>query len=169
MAQNQSDRRAGVVSHWYFVDAIADISAPTVAEITAGTRFDMSMVGANPTIPRAAAEVEVHGLSDVETASVPGQKTAGLITFSVYRHADATDEAWALFDDTVNPPPTKYLVGARNGFSGAAGAPVAADKCEVYTVQVATREDVGVDSNTAHQSNIALSRQASNVSAVVAA
>ncbi len=168
MAQNKSDRRAGVVADVLFGSSgIVSIAAPTVAELGALTKIDASIVGALPAIPRTAAAVRVDGLSDTSTAETVGKQTNGPITMTCYRHFDGTDEVWALFDDTVFPKNTDHLVVCRAGFTG--GTPTAGDLVEVYAVQIAAREPQGDGENDAQRFNVTLTRIDEDQDATVAA
>lgn len=120
---------------WYWAPAVADISAPTVAEITAATRIPLIT---NYDTPSSESEVDNADIDTLYDTAVVGTAKAGPITLTIKR--DDTDETdtWDLF--------TFRAVGWL--IKSMAGAPAAADKVEVYPVQVGQRRPEGYARNT---------------------
>jgi len=134
-----TDRKTGSVADVALAPTVSDTTGPTVAEITAGTRLETYIVGDGISTPRSGATTDISSLAERETYNIATTITNGDITMSLWREFDGTDAAWTALDDSADPPTTQYLIVARGGFSGAAGAPVATDECDVYTVQVVSR------------------------------
>ena len=134
----QSDRRTGSVVDVAFGSALT-VAAPTVAEITAMTRLECFIVGDGIDTPRSGSTIDISSLCERDNYDIAGVITNGPITATLWREFDGTDTAWAALDDTADPPDTDYLVICRAGFTGVAGAPVAADEVDVYTVQIVSR------------------------------
>lgn len=118
----------GNVKVWK-VPTIADIAAPTVAEITAGTDL-------TPLVPTAGVDIQwnhnnasIAMLDESFVAEVVGTESAS-ITLTGLRD-DGTDT----FFDAFGRGDNFYLVVFRFGTSGAAGAAAATDVCEVYPGQ----------------------------------
>ncbi len=125
---------------WYWAPAIANVSAPTVAEvITAGTLVPNIT---NYSTPSSEAEVDVAGVDDLYDVSVVGTAKAGPIELTIKR--DDTDEidTWDLFSTFRQ---NGYLVKAFKGI------PVATEKVEVYPAQVGQRRPEGYGRNTAQK------------------
>jgi len=146
----KTDRRTGSVVDVALAPAVSDTAAPTVAEISAGTRLEDYIVGSFST-PRSGSAAEIGGLSDRETFYIAATIDNGTVTIPMWREFDGTDTAWAALDDTANPPTNQYLVVSRAGFTGAAGAPVSTDVCDVYTVQVISRQPADPDKTAGQQ------------------
>jgi hypothetical protein len=125
--------------HW--VPTIANIAAPTVAEITAG---DLITGITNYTMPSSEAEVDTSDIDGLYDTSVVGTSKAGPIELTMKR--DDTDESagWDLF--TFRD--TGYLVYLPFGGSGALGVPAATDKAMVYPAQVGQKRQEGYSRNT---------------------
>jgi len=124
---------------WYWVPTIGDISAPTVAEQTAGTLIPGIT---NYSTPNSESEVDTSDIDSLYDTSVVGTTKSGPIEITMKR--DDTDETdtWDLFS-TVRQ--AGYLMKAING------VPVASDKVEVYPVQVGTRRPESYSRNTAQK------------------
>lgn len=138
-----TDRRTGsVVDIAYLTSAPSDLDAPTVAEITAGTRLECYVTDSFET-PRSGSTAEISGLCTREMFHIPATIDNGNVSIPMWREFDGTDAAWALADDTTVPPATAYLVVCRAGFSGASGAPATGDTVDTYTVQIVSREPAG--------------------------
>lgn len=118
---------------------IADVTAPTVAEITALTAIECGIVGDEPPeTPRSGNSVDISALCNRESSMMASTIENGNITATMFRFADGTDEYWTLFDDSVRD--TQHLAIARFGFTGAAGVPAAGDVVDVYAVQILARQ-----------------------------
>lgn len=141
-----TDRRTGtVVDVALLTSAPSDTTAPTVAEITAGTRLETYMTPTGITTPRSANTTDISDLTSADNYSIPTTRTNGPITAEMWREFDGTDAAWAACADTTSPPSTHYLVVCRAGFSGASGAAATGDTVDTYTVQIASREQGPTD------------------------
>ena len=151
MPAEQSDKRsAAAVDIAYGLGPIADITAPTVAEIVALQRIECGVVGSNPFTPsRSTVTTSGRSQCDTESYDIPVAITNGNITFNAWRYDDAVDVMWTLFDDQVLPRAKNYLVvceygfggavGAVTGFPGTAAAPLAGDVVNVYETLLGSR------------------------------
>lgn len=121
----------------YFLPAVADISAPTVAEITAGDRLvKITKDGVNVTM--SEGEVDIGDLDTVFNGKLPGGISASL-DLTIKR--DDTDES-ATYDLTVRDA-AGYLVYAPFGLA------VATSKVAVFPGVWGTRrlDTSGSDKN----------------------
>ena len=132
-----TDRSSGGVLDVAIIPACSDTAAPTVAEITAGTRLETYLVGGLK-FPRSANSADVSSVADRESFNISTSIQNGDITGTFWREFDGTDAAWAALDDTADPVVTQYLVVCSGGFTSS--KPTAADIVDVYTIHVATRE-----------------------------
>lgn len=149
----KADRRNGSVADVSF--GASTVTDPATAlEVTALTRIECGLVDGSPDTPRDPTEIDISGLCDRESASISGRIINGMIVGSAYREMDGTDEFWTAFDDTANPPATQTLVVCRTGYT--AGTPAAADVCDVYTVQVASRSPEPLDGTDAQRFGFSL-------------
>jgi hypothetical protein len=121
----------------HFVPTVANLAAPTVAQIIAGVdltgflvTFDASTSG--NTIPTPSFD------SLFET-SISGTVSA-TFTAEFYRD-DANDLAW----ETLPRGTNGFFVVSRFGWSGA--NPVAGDDCEVWPVRITTRSAMALTNN----------------------
>lgn len=136
------DRRTGSVFDAAFGSTTVTASAPTVAQINALTRIECYIVDTLDT-PRSGSTTDISGLCSRETFNIAATITNGDISTTMWREFDGTDTAWALFDDSANPPTNQTLVICRGGFSGAAGIAASGDNVDVYSVQVVSRAPAG--------------------------
>lgn len=111
-----------------WVPTISDVSAPTVAELTAGTDITEYLTKDGLNIALTQNTVDNTSLAETFDAQLVGS-WGGSITLTIKRDNDGTDAAWALFTHGE----TGNLVVRR----GAAydGAFAAADDLEVYPAQ----------------------------------
>lgn len=163
-----TDRRTGSVFDAAFGSSSVTVAAPTVAEIEALDRIECYIVDTIDT-PRSGSTTDISALCERETFNIAATIENGDITATLWREFDGTDTAWALFDDSANPPTTNYLVVCRGGFTGTAGAPLAADDVDVYTVQVVSRSPVGPDKTEGQRFEVTLAVTAVTFDAAVAA
>lgn len=136
------DRRTGSVFDAAFGSSAVTVSAPTVAQINALTRIECYIVDTLDA-PRTGSTTDISALCSRETFNIAATITNGDISATFWREFDGTDTAWALFDDSANPPTNQTLVVCRGGFSGAAGIAATGDDVDVYSVQVVSRSPVG--------------------------
>jgi hypothetical protein len=119
----------------YWLDTVASLAAPTVANITAGTLLPGVT---NFDTPSSEAEVDTSDIYSIYDTSIVGTSKAGPITLTIKR--DDTDESdtW----DLLEFRDTGVLV-----FSDF-GPAVATSKVRVYPVQVGQRRPAGYGRNT---------------------
>ena len=137
-----TDRRTGSVVDMAFGSSTVTLTAPTVAEVNALDRIECYVVDTVDT-PRSGSTTDISGLCQRESFTIATTVTNDNITGTFWREFDGTDTAWALFDDSANPPVNNTLVICRGGFSGAAGIAATGDTTDLYTVQVVSRSPVG--------------------------
>jgi len=138
----KTDRRTGSVVDIAFGSTAVTVAAPTVSQVNALTRVECYLVDSIET-PRSGTTTDISSLCERETFNIATTITNGDITGTFWREFDGTDTAWALFDDSANPPVTNYMLICRGGFSGAAGIAATGDDVDVYTVQIVSRSPVG--------------------------
>jgi hypothetical protein len=122
----------------YWATTIADPSAPTVAEITAGT--DVTGFISSVDTPLDGDAVDASDLSSAFNKTVAG-KFGGNVNATMYRD-DTADTAFDLFPRNT----TGYLVIRR--FGGSTTAIAVANDVDVWNLRVITRSDVALDDNT---------------------
>lgn len=123
--------------YWVPSGGISDTSAPTVAEITAGTELTGFLSSLDT--PLDGESVDASDLSTAFNKSVPGTFGGGA-TGSFYRD-DTTDTAW----DTL-PRLTEGFIVIRR-FGGSTVAIAIADEVEVWPLRVITRSPAALDRN----------------------
>lgn len=110
----------------YYVPTIANIAAPTVAELNAGTRLDSIMTKDGIKVPSNQNMVDDANLSDTFDAQVVGS-FGGPISMTLKRDGTpASDTAWNLITYGL----TGYVAVRRGVASGTAWT--IAQKAEVY-------------------------------------
>lgn len=145
-----------------FVPTIANIAAPTVAELGAGTNLTPYIISINAST--RGNVVQTPSFDTRFETSIPGTVTS---TFEadMYRD-DASDTAW----DALPRETKGYFVISRFGGSGALNAPVAGDSVEVWPVFIVSRSATNLTSNTAQTFQVMCSvYQEPNEDALVAA
>lgn len=146
----------------YWVDTIADISAPTVAEITGGTYLGTEQtadgLSESPTNNRASVEM----LDTDKIPEYPGTHSLQITAKFTREDVEADDVAWELFDhDTAG-----YLVVARLRKDA---DPEAGDRVEVYQARSHEPQNLSTAANTFQQYEVPFALQDWNKKAVVAA
>ncbi len=141
----------GVVQVRY-CPTIANKAAPTVAELTAGKNLTPFMARDGLTTPKSGSTVDVAGMDDRYNSTASGTYGGDPISLKMFRDngTTVTDLAW-----TTLPPQTGgFLVIHRFG-AGAAkdskGAPAAADRVEVWPIDVLSREMMPTADNEAQK------------------
>lgn len=124
----------------FFVETIADISAPTDDEINGGVRLTPWLLRDSLSTPQAGNEIDTSDMSSKQDTSAPGTRKAGPVTVGFHRDTvEGNDDAW-----TTLPAGTDgNLVIARFGVSGGTDdAPAAAngDRVEVWPINVISRQ-----------------------------
>jgi hypothetical protein len=146
MPGSKSDIKVGSVADIAFGSSgVADVTAPTVAEINALTRIECDIVGNEPvSTPRSGNVIDISSLCDRENYELPTTIVNGRIRIPFFRYLGdgVTDVAWDLFDDSANPPTEQHLAIARYGFAGATAA--ADDVIDLYTVMVIVRGEMDI-------------------------
>lgn len=149
-------------SYLGFLPAVANISAPTAAEITAGKDLTSYLISLNASTQRNT--VPTPDISTLFETSIPGTVQASL-TADFYRDdtAGATgDLAWITL-----PRSTKgfFLIQRFGG-----GTPASGDKVEVWPIMVVSRTMSNMANNTAMTFTVTCSvPEEPNESATVAA
>lgn len=118
-----------------FVETIADLDAPTVVEVDAGT--DVTEWFRSLDTPLDGNAVDAPNLSTAFRVTVAG-KFGGNVSGEAYRD-DTSDDAWALFPRNT----TGFFVIRRFGGSDVAYA--VADEVEVWPIRVITRSPATLD------------------------
>jgi len=126
----------------HFVPTIADTSAPTLAEIAAGTNLTSFLTRAGIDTPDEGQEADSSDLGSERDKTVPST-ISGSPQGEFWRQGDPdgggpeNDSAWtALARGTIG-----YIVIARFGGSGTAYAIAATDTVEVWPVRVSNRNN----------------------------
>ncbi|TXH57701.1 MAG: hypothetical protein E6Q97_04100 [Desulfurellales bacterium] len=122
-----------------FATAVANIAAPTAAEITAATNLTGFCVSLN-----AASQgntVPTPSFDTLFETSVPGTVQAQFQA-DFYRD-DENDDAW----DTLPRGTDGFFIIARFGGTGADNKPIATDVVEVWPVKVTARTMQNLTSN----------------------
>ena len=127
----------------HFAPAVADITAPTLAEIAAGTALTDFITPAGLDTPDEGQEADASDLGSARDKTVPST-VSGNPSGEFYREGDPagggplTDDAW----DALPRLTIGYLIIARFGGSGVAGAIDTGDEVEVWPVRVSNRNNV---------------------------
>jgi hypothetical protein len=124
-----------------FATAVAAISAPTVAELTAAIDLTDYIVTINAST--TGNTVPTPSLKSLFETSVPGT-AAAQFTADMYRD-DESDLAWL----TLPRNTRGFFLISRFGGTGPAARPVATQLIEVWPVHVSSRAGGALSSNTA--------------------
>lgn len=124
-----------------FATAVADIHAPTVAEI--GAALDLTDFIVTINASTTGNTVPTPSLKSLFETSVPGT-AAAQFTSDMYRD-DEDDAAW----DALPRNTKGFFLISRFGGTGTDNAPVATQSCEVWPVHVSSRAGGAMTSNTA--------------------
>lgn len=127
-------------SYLAFLPAVADISAPTVAEISAGTDLTSFLISLNASTQ--GNTVPTPDISTLFETSIPGTVQASL-TADFYRD-DTADTAWT----TLPRATTGFFVVQRYGATPGVD-PGSGDEVEVWPVSVVSRTMSNMANNTA--------------------
>ncbi len=117
----------------HIVDTIASQSAPTVAELGAGTEVTPFLTPAGVDTPEEGTDADTSDLSSARDKSIPAT-IGGELTAEFYRD-DALDDAW---DNQARLTITNVVI-SRFGGTGTDNAIVATDVVEVYPVRISQR------------------------------
>lgn len=128
-----------------FALAVADIEAPTAAEIAGAEDLTCLIVSLNASA--TGNTVPTPAFCSLFETSVPGTSTA-TFTADFYRDDDpsaAGDAAWKVLPRGQRG----YFIISRFGGSGANQMPISGDTCEVWPVYIVSRAMTNMASNTA--------------------
>jgi hypothetical protein len=134
----------------WLVPAIADTSAPTVTEITAGADVSCYLTpdGYAPTVDQAT--IADDRLCSTETYGQPGRKTRGLTITGIDNTNSVHEEEFNLLVDTLVEGTPMYVV-RRRGIPYE--TPIAADqKVSVLPIKPGTKQDVAPEANSVTRS-----------------
>lgn len=128
-----------------FVPAIANTSAPTVAELTGASAIDLSCYlsadGFTPGLDEAV--ISDDRLCDTETFEQPGRSSRTLqVTYIDNSNTDDDNEAY----ETLVPGSTGYIVVRRG--KAYDGAFAATDKVDVWPVKAGKYSDLPPEANS---------------------
>lgn len=126
---------------------IANIAAPTVAEINAGT--DLTNLIVSLEASTRGNVVNTPALDSLFETTIPGTVTA-TFTMEAYRD-DTTDTVW----DTLPRGTSGFIVISRFGFGGATVAdPAIGDVVEVWPIKVVTRSATPLQSGDSQRCTV---------------
>lgn len=139
----------------WFVTTIASVAAPTAVEVTAGVDLTPFLRRDGLTTPQGGNTIDIADASSRFNKTAPGTYGGEPIALGLYRDSVvADDDAYvALPRDTVG-----YIVVRR--FGGSTVAATAAQKVEVYTGTVISREMEPTGDNEAQRFNVMFSVEA---------
>ena len=123
----------------HVVNTIASASAPTVAELAAGTEVTPFLTPAGLDTPEESTDADISSIASPRDFSVPAT-IGGDITGEFYRDdgtGTTTDAAW----DALARLQVTNLVISRFGGSGTDKAIAATDTVEVWPVRVSQRSN----------------------------
>lgn len=131
MARKQSIEEIRVSA----VDTIADVTAPTVAELDAGTLLQDAMTRDGLTTPDSGNTVDASDVSNLQNKTARGTRGGDSLSITAHRDSDsASDGAW----DTLSNDYDGYIVIRR--FGGSSTAWASGDVVEVWPIEVISRE-----------------------------
>ena len=114
----------------FVVPAIADISAPTTAEITAGDDLTGFVKRDGLSTPQSGSTADISDIGDRFNKNTAGSYGGDNVSVTAYRDdEDGEDSAW----DALIPLTEGYLLVSRFG------TPEAGSKVEVYPIVVISR------------------------------
>ena len=142
----------------YWLDTVASVAAPTVANITAGTNLTPFLPTTGVAIEWTQNNASLPMLDESFTVEAVGTESATIeLTFT---RDDTDDDAWDTFTRGANG----YLLVSRFG------APAAADVVEVYPVQSHRPVPLAPAENDFQQGKVTLAvTDTPNLGSVVAA
>lgn len=117
----------------HIVDSIASESAPTVAELTAGTEVTGFLTPAGLDTPEEGTDADISSIASARDFSIPAT-IGGELSGEFYRD-DTADDAW----DAMARLTETHLVIGRFGGTGTSNALIATDTAEVWPVRVSQR------------------------------
>ncbi|GAB3376219.1 phage tail tube protein [Amycolatopsis echigonensis] len=146
-----------------FVPVLANIAAPTVAELTGGTSLECLIMADGLDISTDEAAITASKLCDTIDAEQPGRAKTTIKLTCVRKDVPAEDIAWTLLQRGL----TGYLA-VRRGIPVATGY-ATGQKVEVYPVKAGVRRPVKPEANGVEKFESQLyNTAASNLDAAVA-
>lgn len=124
-----------------FVPSIADVSAPTVAELTSGTSLECLIMSDGLDISTDETAVSAPKLCDTIDAEQPGRAKTTIQLTCVRKDVPAEDIAWTLLQRNL----TGYLAVRRGITHDTAFA--ATQVVEVYPVKFGARRPIKPEAN----------------------
>jgi hypothetical protein len=125
----------------FWVLTIANLSAPTAAEVNGGTRIDTELAEING-FSFANTPIDTPDMATTFVSKIPGEDTVGESNMTFYEQTTTNPISTALAKGTVGNVVIFY-----NGTAGA--TPAAADKAEVWPCIVASNAKLYTTSNEA--------------------
>ncbi len=125
------------VTKVHIVDTIATLTAPTVAELAAGTEVTSFLTPTGLATPEEATDADISSIASVRDLSIPA-RVAGDLTGEFYRD----DGTGGTSDDAYDALPrlkVTNIVISRFGGTGTDNAIIATDVVEVWPVRVSQR------------------------------
>lgn len=130
-----------------FVPAIADISAPTVTELGAGTDLSAYVTRDGIKTPASGNTVDSSVIASAYTPQVPGTYGGDAVTLTCQRGSKGGEGGDDLAWETLTRGTQGFLAVARSGWAQNSttglgtpgGTPTLADRCEIYPASVLTR------------------------------
>jgi len=122
----------------HIVNSIASASAPTLAEIGAGTEVTGFLTPAGLDTPETGTDADISSIESARDFSIPAT-IGGDITGEFYKD-DSSDDAW----DAMPRLQETNLVIARFGGSGTDNAIAVSDTVEVWPVRVSERSNARI-------------------------
>ncbi|MBB1154000.1 hypothetical protein H4281_12730 [Amycolatopsis sp. DR6-1] len=124
-----------------FVPSIANIAAPTAAELTAGTSLECLIMADGLDISTDESAVQASKLCDTVDAEQPGRSKTTIQLTCVRKDVPAEDVAWTLLQRDL----TGYLAVRRGVAHDTAFA--TGDKVEIYPVKFGARRPQKPEAN----------------------
>lgn len=138
MARKQSIEEIRVSA----VDTIADPTAPTVAELDAGTLLQQAMTRDGLNTPDSGNTVDASDVANLQDKTARGTRGGDTLSITAHRDSEAaSDGAW----DTLSTDYDGYIVIRRFGGSDTAWA--SGDTVEVWPIEVISREMASISTN----------------------
>lgn len=138
----------------HILTTLADMAAPSLTEIGNGTDLSLFLAKDGFSSGEAGSRVPISSAAEKVNLEVSGS-VSYTVAMTFFRDDD-TDTAWDAFT-TGNEV---YVVFARKGGSGTAGAIADGDEVEVYFGEVLDKSNADIAENTASRFTVNLSTSA---------
>lgn len=148
----------------WFVTTIANTSAPTVAEINAGTDLTPFLRRDGLSTPNSGTTIDIADASSQFNKTAPGNRGGDASVLNMYRDSvTGSDTAWSTLVELT----AGHIVVRR--FGGSTVAPAIGNKVEVYKGTVINREMAQIGDNDPQRFTVMFSvEEAPVLSATVA-